>query len=253
MDIVFIPTVDSTHTLLSRNHDAVPPMTMLCAREQTAGRGQRGNSWEAEPGQNLTFSMHFEPKDVKPAEQFVISEAFALAFIDLLHDSGIEATVKWPNDIYVGDRKICGILIEHSIMGTRISRTLLSAGLNVNQRRFHSAAPNPISIANILGGDLVPEVIAKKLAKTIDHRLASLDTEDKRKALHEEFMQRLYRGDNNFYPFTDNLRGETISARITDVAPDGVLSLQPADGGPVRRFLFKEVSFVLPRIPSDKP
>ncbi|MDE6294441.1 MAG: biotin--[acetyl-CoA-carboxylase] ligase [Muribaculaceae bacterium] len=243
-----VRTIPSTHNALKSNPPAIPPKTMLIAREQTAGRGQRGNSWEAEPGMNLTFSLYIIPVPVPPARQFLISEAFALAFTDLLDDYGISATIKWPNDIYVGDSKICGILIEHSLTGNRIERTILSAGLNVNQTRFLSDAPNPTSIllqpayagGNPLDINLLTSRLAQKIEARLDRHIYGDETP------HDQFMQRLYRADNRLYPFRDNLNGETVSARISDVAPDGRLTLS-LDTGEERSYLFKEVAFILTR------
>ena len=96
-----------------------PAGTVLAARMQTAGRGQRGASWEAEPGKNLTFSQLFRPDRLHAARQFELSMLVSLAIADTVDDliahTGLSAKIKWPNDIYVGDRKICGILIENKL------------------------------------------------------------------------------------------------------------------------------------------
>ncbi len=128
---------------------------VLMAREQTAGRGQRGNSWEAAPGMNVTMSVMLRPQGLPAAAQFAISEAVAMGVVDLLDSLGVDgARVKWPNDIYVGDRKVCGILIENSLCGTIVGRSVAGVGLNVNQREFVGGAPNPVSLRQLLGRDL---------------------------------------------------------------------------------------------------
>lgn len=246
MQYHYIDSIPSTHNALKNNSPAIPPMTMLIAHGQTAGRGQRGNSWESEPGRNLTFSLYISPVPTPPAEQFLISEAFALAFTDLLDDYGIPATIKWPNDIYVDDGKICGILIEHSLTGSHIERTILSAGLNVNQTRFVSDAPNPTSMMmqpRYAGGvaidlDTLTSRLAQKIESRLERHIYGKETP------HEEFMRHLYRADGKLYQFRDNLIGQTVSARISDVAPNGRLTLT-LDDGSVRSYLFKEVSFIL--------
>ena len=113
---------------------------MVTAYRQTAGQGQRGNSWEAEPGKNLTFSILYRPAGLPPMAQFAMSEAVALAVVDFLGVHGLEAKVKWPNDIYVGDRKICGILIRHSITATCVDYSVIGVGINANQTEFLSDA-----------------------------------------------------------------------------------------------------------------
>ncbi|MDE7409349.1 MAG: biotin--[acetyl-CoA-carboxylase] ligase, partial [Muribaculaceae bacterium] len=117
MKILHLDEVDSTNVYIMRNVAELEAPVMVTAYRQTAGQGQRGNSWEAEPGKNLTFSIFYRPVGLPPIAQFSMSEAVSLAVVDFLAGHGIEAKVKWPNDIYVDDRKICGILIRHSVMG----------------------------------------------------------------------------------------------------------------------------------------
>ena len=114
---------------------------------QTAGRGQRGHTWESRAGENLTFSVVLEPTFLPAREQFLLSEAVALALVDMLAEQGVEARIKWTNDIYVGDRKLVGILIEHTYSGCNLSRTIAGVGINVNQRAFSADVPNPTSMA----------------------------------------------------------------------------------------------------------
>lgn len=247
MEIQWIDEVRSTNTYIKEHPAAVESMTMLCAHSQTAGRGQRGNSWEATPGRNLTFSFHFHPEGVAPAAQFVISEAVALAMVDLLGRYGIEARVKWPNDIYVADRKIAGILIEHSLSAHEIIRTIAGVGLNVNQKEFMSDAPNPVSMTQLTKEGYDLQQIALTAAEALEARLGRLITSEGRRRLHAEFMRRLWRGDGECYPWRDRATGHCFRARIADVAPDGMLSLEPEEGGSGTRrtYAFKEVEAIL--------
>ena len=247
-ELLWLDEADSTHMLLkSPAYAHFPELTMLLARRQTAGRGQRGNSWESEPLKNLTFSMAAIPQGVTPAEQFVISEGVALAITDVLADYGIEASVKWPNDIYVADRKICGILIDHSLQGSSITRSIISAGINVNQTRFLSDAPNPVSMAMLTGCDHQPDPLAIRLRGSILQALETMRTPAGRHAIHTRFLSSLYRHDGAPHKFFDHRRQETIEAIITDVAPTGILTLQPlpAAGCAPRSYAFKEVSFII--------
>lgn len=212
---------------------------MLVARTQTAGRGQRGNSWEAEPGKNLTFSFYFHPQGVRPSGQFVISEAVALAIVELLAAYGIEARVKWPNDIYVGDKKIAGILIENSILGDSISRCIVGVGLNVNQDIFTSNAPNPVSMKNITGKDYDLTLLAGEIALRMDHYISRLHEVD---ILHKKYMAHLWRGDGMDYPFRDKATGVVFNAAVESVELSGLLLLKSPSG--IRRYAFKEVEFL---------
>ena len=126
---------------------------------QTAGRGQRGHEWHSRRGENLTFSVVLEPTFVAVAEQFAVSEVVALSLVDMLADYGIEARIKWTNDIYVGDRKLVGILIEHSLAATTLRRTIVGVGINVNQTEFDTSLPNPVSMAQLLGREFEAEEV----------------------------------------------------------------------------------------------
>ena len=124
---------------------------IVWAERQTAGRGQRGHSWTSAEGENLTFSLVLEPRFLPVGEQFLLSEAVALALTDTFADFGIDTRIKWTNDIYVGDRKLVGILIEHSYTGPTLGRSVAGIGINVNQRVFDPALPNPVSLAQAGG------------------------------------------------------------------------------------------------------
>lgn len=130
---------------------------LVTAGEQTAGRGQRGTVWESAAGENLTFSVAWRNVGVAARDQFLISEAVALSVAETVAEllKGTACTeavsVKWPNDVYVGERKICGMLIEHSLSGPHIDATMAGIGLNVNQRHFCGDAPNPVSLCQLAG------------------------------------------------------------------------------------------------------
>lgn len=239
MRVIELASANSTNSWIAEHAAELETPSLVYALEQTAGRGQRGNSWESEPGKNLTASVMMVPEGIEPCRQFVISEAVALAVVDLLADYGLEAKVKWPNDIYVGDKKICGILIEHSLLGHTITRTIAGVGINVNQAVFRSDAPNPVSVLQLTGEEHDIAAAAHLLGEKIEQRMAQTGNAE---ALHSEFLSRLWRGDGGYYPFRDVRRGEEISARITGIAPDGILSLQTADGE-TRAFAFKEIEF----------
>lgn len=243
MEIVRLDEVDSTNSYLERRAPELDDTVLVCARRQTAGRGQRGNSWESAPGQNLTFSLLFHPVDFRPALQFAISEATALAVVDFLARHSIRAKVKWPNDIYVGDRKICGILIKHSLMGSQIAYSILGVGINVNQTLFVSDAPNPVSMKQLTGESFDPDALLDEIAECLESRLRFIYGEG-RQRLHEEYKECLWRGDGRLHPFRDSGSGVAFSARIEDIGADGVMTLACA-GGDVRRYRFKEVAFIL--------
>lgn len=217
----------------------------LMALRQTAGRGQRGNTWEAEPGQNVTMSLLLRPEELDVRQQFSLSEAVALGVVDTLARYGITALVKWPNDIYVGDKKICGILIENSLEGTRIGRSIAGIGLNVNQRRFLSPAPNPVSMWQLLGLesriDEVGQMLVDDIIRLCDTYLGVSAGRD---VLHERYMRHMWRNDGQFHPYVDVASGQRFMAVMADVALTGHLTLRDADGF-AHTYAFKEVQAII--------
>lgn len=237
-------------TCASTNNEAVKylsldELTLVATRSQTAGRGQKGNHWEAEPGKNLTFSAIWQPRDFRARDQFAISEAVALAVVDLLRESEVEAQVKWPNDIYVGDRKICGILIEHSVTGMNIDWTIAGIGINVNQRLFRSDAPNPISLAVLTGTEYQLESLLEEFGHILENRLEFIYSEEGRNMLHEEFIENMWRFDEAPYPFMDKASNRRYNGIIRGVEPSGMLSIEEAETSAMHKYAFKEVEFLL--------
>ena len=145
-DIIWLDSVDSTNDEARRHISEIDNLSVVSALEQTEGRGQHGNRWSSQPGENLTFSLVVKNFMIKANEQHAISQVTALSLVALLSMYGIDARIKWPNDIYVGDEKICGILIENSLKGQEIDWSIIGIGLNVNQTEFPDDLPNPISM-----------------------------------------------------------------------------------------------------------
>jgi BirA family biotin operon repressor/biotin-[acetyl-CoA-carboxylase] ligase len=245
MNFLLLEEVDSTNSYVAVHAAELEDMTMVIADSQTAGRGQRGNSWESEQGKNLTFTLLYKPQGIAPREQFAISEAAALAVADFLVESGMEAKVKWPNDIYAGDRKISGILIEHALMGQTIQHTRIGIGLNVNQREFRSDAPNPVSMVQLLGSESDISRVAVGVGTHLERRLRSAETPAGRDALHAEFKRRLWRGDGGEHPFRRRDTGETFPGIITDVSAEGPIEILDTASAQTLSFWFKEVEFIL--------
>jgi len=245
MNFLLLEEVDSTNSYVAVHAEELEDMTMVIADSQTAGRGQRGNSWESEQGKNLTFTLFYKPQGMIPREQFAISEASALAVSDFLSEAGIAAQVKWPNDIYVDNRKISGILIEHALMGGEIRHSRIGIGLNVNQLEFRSDAPNPVSMARLLGNESDISRVAVGVGTHLERRLRSVETPEGRSALHAEFKHRLWRGDGQQHPFRRRDTGETFEGIITDVSAEGPVEIFDTAAGQSVLFRFKEVEFVL--------
>lgn len=246
-EIKYLDSCASTSTELLREGADTPHGTVLAAVEQTAGRGQRGNSWEAEPGKNLTFSMLLRPANIPAHRQFEMSMIVSLAITDVLAENlpKTDVRIKWPNDIYAGDRKICGILIENSVVGDTVDRAVVGVGINVNQTEFLSDAPNPVSMANILGTPVELQPLLDKVCSRILSMLDSYSSSDaEAEAISSRYHDLLWRGDG-MYPFTDiRAGGEQYLGSIETVDPDGTIHIR-TEAGELRSYLFKEVSFDL--------
>lgn len=259
-----VPECRSTSAVLAAMPDA-PHGTVVVTDRQTAGRGQRGNSWEAQPGANLTFSLLLRPQAIPAAGQFELSMIVALEVAACVRRALAGAPdaprvcVKWPNDIYVGDRKIAGILIENSLSGSGIERSIAGIGLNVNQRRFLSDAPNPTSIIHYTGTPMPLSALLESLCTSILTALERYETaitadsanteasgseapgdshSEAREVLLARYRAELWRGQGE-HPFHEP-GGATFLASISAIAPDGTLTLSTG-----KTYAFKEIVFEL--------
>jgi BirA family biotin operon repressor/biotin-[acetyl-CoA-carboxylase] ligase len=232
---------ESTNDLAHAAIDNSEPDGMVFATDnQTKGRGQRSNTWESEPSKNLTFSIILYPDFLKVDEQFLLSKAISVAIVDLLNEYGLSTKIKWPNDIYAGDKKITGILIENNIIGNRVASSIIGVGLNVNQRIFVSDAPNPTSIAIELDREFDRKIMLERLLFLFEQYYNLLAVHDFEK-LGKYYFDSLYHNDG-FYLYT---RGNnTFNAKITGISGIGELFLE-TENGDSRKFGFKEIAFVI--------
>lgn len=217
-----------------------PEGAVITASYQEGGRGQAGNSWESEPGSNLLMSILLYPVMIKPAEQFVISQMVSLAVHDLVALHTTEARIKWPNDIYVRDDKIAGILIENTIMGDTLGSTVAGIGLNVNQTVFRSGAPNPVSLASITGTSLDLQAVTGKLISLLDSRYGMI-IKGETAALAKDYHEVLYRS-GEWHRFTND-SGE-FEGMIECVRTDGMLRVLSKEGKRAM-YAFKEIDYIL--------
>lgn len=241
MNIIHLEETHSTNQYLHEllQGEKCEEGTCVQARFQTAGRGQQGNFWESEAGKNLTFSLVLYPEFLSAADQFILSQMVSLGIKAVLDHYMEGVSVKWPNDIYWHDKKMVGILIENSLMGTHIEHTVMGIGLNVNQEVFVSNAPNPVSMKQITGREFNLETLLNELLQSIfAHYLRLLEGEAD--DIRFRYLNSLYRRDG-FHKYAD-ANGEFI-ARIETVADTGRLCLV-TDGGERREYYFKEVSYL---------
>lgn len=244
--LIYLKQVDSTNNYLKGwvSQQKVEEGTVIYTYFQSAGKGQRGNSWESEDGKNILFSIILYPDMIDANEQFIVSQIVSLAIVEVIqsklntkHKDSI--TIKWPNDIYWKNKKLCGILIENSLIGSNIKESIIGIGININQTKFESNAPNPISLKQITGQDYELETLLAELQKKIMEYYTGFI--NKKTNLNKHYKDTLFRN-KGFHLYND---GETnFNAKIKDIEPSGILVLETEDGE-IRRFAFKEVSYIL--------
>ena len=235
--IVHIDETDSTNRWLKERASEFSPDDCIAvvADYQTAGRGCGTNSWESERGKNLLCSLLIHPTGIPANRQFLISEWVSVALCELL-ESYIynKVEIKWPNDIYVEGRKICGILIENRLQGDHIKDSIIGIGLNINQRQFLSDAPNPVSLCQLLGHEVDKEEVLLRFLQR-KPLVSTAETDG------FSYRNRLFRRRK---PAEYQDREGRFKASLVDVEPDGRLVMIDEEGRE-RRYAFKEVQFVL--------
>jgi len=241
VNIIQVETVASTNSYFKElaRKQVLEEGTVIDARSQTAGKGQRGNSWESEAGKNITCSILLYPSFLSVQRFFLLSEAVSLGVKETLDAFTDGLTVKWPNDIYYQEKKIAGILIENELTGNVYTSSVVGIGLNVNQERFLSDAPNPVSLKQITGKDFDTETLLEELIEKVlcsYEYLKSGDTE----TIIQKYHNSLYRN-IGFHHFEDE--AGIFNACIDRVSDDGLLHLI-TDRNEGRSYAFKSVRFL---------
>ena len=201
--------------------------TVVTTDKQTNGRGQRSNSWLAEPSSNLTCSYILRPAFLAAKDQFMLSAAVALSIFDLISDESSEQPVKikWPNDILVGEKKIAGILIENSLRGSNLDHSIVGIGLNVNQTAFQYGL-NATSLKSVLEKDVDIEEVLSRLNSRLEKRYLQL-----RQGQHQAILSQF---NQNLFAFEEErmlkVNGEENLFIIRGARPSGELQLQHSDG-----------------------
>lgn len=216
----------------------MPEGTVVITSNQYAGRGQRGNTWQAAAGMNLTFTTLLRPTFLSVKNQFFLTMVASLAVLDYLESKGLAAVkIKWPNDILVGQKKICGMLIENSIQGDTINQSIVGIGLNINQLKFPVATATSLALESHGNFDLNEQW--NSLLEKLEKRYLQLRG-GKQNELKAEYLQNLL-GINRQQKFHAN--GSEFEGAIKTVNDLGELIVDV--NGDERNFAMKEISFVL--------
>ncbi len=211
----------------------------VATNNQEKGRGQRGNSWFSDTNKNLTFSIAISPDKLEIEQQFYISMLTALTAIDTFKSIGLSATIKWPNDIFINDCKIGGILIEHDISGAYIERSIIGVGINVNQEAFPDYLPNPTSVYTETGETNDISTVLNKFIDIFNDNITRLN--EPRDRIRNEYKHNLF-GINRVLKFRDS--EVVFNGKIVDVLPTGEIKIEDTNGD-TRGYFFKEVEFIL--------
>lgn len=203
---------------------------------QSAGKGMGTNSWESEPGKNLLFSILVHPTWLPVNRQYLLSMAEAVAIVEVLGD-GFE--IKWPNDIYYGDKKLSGTRIDINLQGSSLKDVIIGTGINVNQEVFHSEAPNPISLKNITGQEHDRDTLLRDILERF--YLYYKKVQDSPQEVVRLYHEKLYRK-VGFHSFAD--KNGTFQAEIVSVAENGIITLH-RQNGTLSHYEFKELKFCI--------
>jgi BirA family biotin operon repressor/biotin-[acetyl-CoA-carboxylase] ligase len=213
---------------------------VIVADHQTAGRGQRGHKWASPRGENLMFSAVLDTRFLLVTEQFLLLQTVALALTDMLATYGIDSSIKWTNDIYVGDRKITGVLIDHTIRDGRLARSGVGVGINVNQTNFEEWLPNPTSMKLCSGLELDRRDVLERFMECLTARYEMLKG-GQREQILADYHSKIYR--LNIPAQYELPDGKVFTGVIRGIKPSGDLIIEDACG--TKCFLFREVQFVI--------
>jgi len=241
-NFITIKEVDSTNNFLKELASNSKPLiegTVIMAENQYAGRGQQQNGWHAEPGKNLTFSLLLKPHFLPLAQQFDLTRSISLGVFDALEPLlGEKLKIKWPNDIYYGDHKLGGMLIENMIQGGQIKNAIIGIGLNINQEKFPPHLPNAISVKQILQQDYDLKTLLSEICRHIEAWYLNLKA-NKISLVRNTYLNRLY-----WLNEVKSFKTPTgiFNGIITDVKDNGILVIQ--NNNQQLEFSLKEIEFL---------
>lgn len=242
MGIVKLDATDSTNQYLKELllSEEVEDFTVVSAKEQLKGRGQMGANWESKSGKNLTISVLKKFNQFPISNQFLLNICVSLAVLDTLKGLSVpNLSVKWPNDILSGSSKICGILIENILLGTRIKTSILGIGLNVNQQTFNTPS-NASSLKLLLGRTLNLDELLYEIIENLKVNFLRLE-ENSNNELWEAYESNLFRKDKPS-TFID-IQGEVFMGFICKISPEGKLVVELEDAV-LKEFDLKEIKLM---------
>lgn len=241
--IIHFDSVDSTNTFAAQElqRERLVEGTVIRASHQSKGRGYAGNEWESEADKNLLVSVILYPAFLLPKNQFFLSQITALAIADVLEIliGSKEVKIKWPNDVFIGDKKVAGILIENSVQGNSIQQSIVGIGINVNQEKFDPSLKHATSILMESGVKSNIDEVMMNLFSQLEKRYLQLK-QLRLDVLEKDYMKKLYLV-NEMTSFSAS--GKKFLGKIVGLTADGKLLIEK--DGVHEVFGFKEVEMVL--------
>ena len=242
-NVIFIPETHSTNTIAMELISKTSPPEGTCIKTdfQTAGKGQIGRSWHSEAKKNILASFIFYPKQLRVIDHFYLNMAVSLAMTGTLATLDIPVKIKWPNDIYYMDKKMTGILIQNTVMGSCIKASVAGIGLNVNQQTFPPELPNPVSMAQITGNIYDRDTVSGILCDHLEYYYTMLN------AKKYTYLSKLYH--NHLYKLHQKAQYQEPGqlpyyGYIRGTDPQGRLLIEN-ETGITKSYTFKEVSYIL--------
>jgi len=193
--IYWYDTLESTNSYAREHLDCFDNLSVIAAKCQTKGRGQGDHSWTSEPGKNMTLTVVLRACvdfELEAKDAIIITHITTCAIRNFLSTFGIKTRIKWPNDIYVGEKKICGILIENILKGHYIQNSMIGIGINLNQSSFSKDLPNPISVKQLTGTEINLEEAVKKMEECFTSVFFKALTPQGRETLKQEFDKNVF-------------------------------------------------------------
>ena len=245
-NIIHLKSVDSTNSYASEllRQIKLSEGSLICTFNQENGRGQRGNRWESEPNKNVAFSLILYPTFLSVEKQFLLTKISSIALADLMaesletSDKSYPINIKWPNDIYVNNKKIAGILIENNLRENNIQSTIIGIGINVNQLVFNSAG-NATSLKLVVNKEFDLMLLIERLSEFIEARYLQLKA-NKLDIIDSDYLKNLYRL-NEWANFNSN--NQPFEGKIIGVSPIGKLRVELRTNE-IKEFDLKEIAFI---------
>lgn len=236
---VFFDRIDSTNAQSVTHYKDwnLKSGDIVYTDDQFQGRGQRGKTWLHTPKHHVAMTYYWVPTKLDADKSFIANQAVALAVCDALHHWDVQTHIKWPNDIYVGDQKVAGILIQNILKGKSVERGFVGIGINVKSQNFSSELPNPAALEDFYPEGIASEEVMHKTAEALDIRLRE-SISGSLEGIREEYLKRMYlKGiETDFTVGTEHIRGTIIG-----VQEDGQLLVQI--GNQHRSFLFGQLTY----------